>query len=181
MKKRFYLLWFGSVIFFSILFSLRILSLFVATAAAESYGDVKERYPSDAYIIGIAEVQSSGDVYKDRRRSEVLARLEIAKQIRVVIKEKTIDIMCEGGGKVLFDNQTECQNQIIMVVEESVEEVIEGSRIVDTGEDKVKEIYYAVVVLPRKEVASKAEEGYKESIEKARQYLDRARVSEKVL
>src|SRR3990172_5493274 len=69
-------------------------------AWADSYTDIENKYPSDTYIVGIAEAESSGNIYNDKTRVEILARLEIAKQIRVRIKEESLDIMCEGAPTV---------------------------------------------------------------------------------
>ena len=84
-------------------------------AWADSYTDIENKYPSDTYIVGIAEAESSGNIYNDKTRVEILARLEIAKQIRVRIKEESLDIMCEGEGKAIFGGVSECRNQIIEI------------------------------------------------------------------
>ncbi|MEK6713499.1 MAG: hypothetical protein AABY41_04835, partial [Nitrospirota bacterium] len=80
----------------------------VVQAWAISFDDIKRDYPPDSYITGTAEVESSGDVHNDKTRAETLARLEIAKQIRVRIQEESIDIMCEGEGKTAFAGMEEC-------------------------------------------------------------------------
>ncbi|OGW53205.1 MAG: hypothetical protein A2Z60_04590 [Nitrospirae bacterium RIFCSPLOWO2_02_42_7] len=136
-----------------------ILLFSVVQVYAGSYESIKEKYPADIYIVGIGEVESSKDAHKDKIRAEMLARLEIAKQIRIRIQEKSIDIMCEGEGKTFFDNVSDCRNQITTIIETTVDEILEGSKIIDAGEDKEREIYYAVAVLPRKEAVSKVKEG----------------------
>lgn len=136
------------------------------------------RYPTTEYIIGYVEVQASGDAYKDRRRTEILARLEIAKQIKVSIKSAAIDIICEGEGKLLFDKMVPCKNQVAEVVETSVDLFLEGSKIVDTGENKPKGAYYAVAVFPKREGALKAADAYKESVENTSRHIKKAKTAE---
>src|SRR4030066_1509224 len=118
-------------------------------AWADSYTDIENKYPSDTYIIGIAEAESSGNIYNDKTRVEILARLEIAKQIRVRIQEESIDIMCEGEGKTAFAGLEECRNQLSTVIETTVDELLRDSQIVESGEDKDRGIYYAVAILPK--------------------------------
>lgn len=136
------------------------------------------QYPPEQYIIGIGVVQVSDDSYKARRRSEILARLELAKVVRVFTRAHSIDIACEGKGTVVFDNEAECQNQIVQIVEETVDEVLEGSTIVGTGEEKTKGLYYSIAVLPKKGAAAKAEEGSKEAIEKAEEHIANSKKAE---
>lgn len=86
-----------TILFIFILLFFCILFFWVVPVYAGSYESIKEKYPADIYIVGIGEVESSKDAHKDRIRAEMLARLDIAKQIRIRIQEKSIDIMCEGG------------------------------------------------------------------------------------
>src|SRR3990170_1511968 len=118
-------------------------------AWADSYTDIENKYPSDTYIVGIAEAESSGNIYNDKTRVEILARLEIAKQIRVRIKEESLDIMCEGAGKTAFAGMEECRNQLSTVIETTVDELLRDSQIVESGEDKDRGIYYAVAILSK--------------------------------
>lgn len=135
---------------------------------------IRQQYPPHEFLLGIAEVEGTKDIYTDIRRAEVLARLEIARQIKVRVTEKTIDIMCEGSGKGLFASVKECSNQIVMTVELTVDETIEGSNIVAKGQDKDRGIVYAVAVLPRDNIVSWAENGFKRAVEKAEQFLKEA-------
>ena len=120
-------------------------------AWADSYTDIENKYPSDTYIVGIAEAESSGNIYNDKTRVEILARLEIAKQIRVRIKEESLDIMCEGAGKTAFAGMEECRNQVSTVIETTVDEFLRDSQIVESAEDRDRGVYYAVAVLPIKD------------------------------
>jgi len=142
-----------------LLFLLLCIQAFPASAGSyqniskDIINDIEKEYPADAYLIGIGEVAASGDVYKDRTRTETLARLEIAKQIRVRIKQDSIDIMCAGEGKKLYSgseaSSDECVTQLNTKIETKVAEVIEGSKIVAAGEDKERGLYYSVAVLPK--------------------------------
>ncbi|MFQ5353918.1 MAG: hypothetical protein ACE5DR_03125 [Thermodesulfobacteriota bacterium] len=165
----------------AILFVLSLFFVFADIVRADSLDDMRKRYPSDAYMVGVAEVDSSGDAYKDRRRAEILARLEIAKHIRVKIKETTVDVMCEGKGRVLYVSISECRNQFVMIVEETVDEVLVGSRIAEAGEDRARGVYYAVALLPLKEAATKARRGYRETMTRAKGYVDRAKSAKAAL
>lgn len=156
---------------------LGIFLIYTAAALADPSDEVKRKYHPEIYLIGFAEVQASGDSYKDRRRAEVLSRLEIAKKIKITTKSNTVDIMCEQQGKTVFANKSECINMITEVVEESVDEVLEGSEIVETGEDKAKSMVYAVAVLPRKKAAEKAAMGSKQSLENAKQHIENAKTA----
>ena len=91
------------------------------SAMAWAYEDIKKEYPADTYLIGIGEVVSSGNQHSDRMMAETLARLEIAKQIRVRIQEESIDIMYEGEGKTAFAGLEECRNQLSTVIETTVD------------------------------------------------------------
>lgn len=149
----------------------------VSTAWAGSIEELMKRYPSESYLIGVGEVQLSEDNYKDRRRAEMLARLEIAKTIKVTIKETTTDFACESTGTILFDNKSECVNQFTMLVEESVNEVLEDSKIVDFGEDKTRGVYYAVAIMLRSQAAMKTDEGFTEAIEKVKEHIEVAKIT----
>lgn len=154
-----------------------ILLISAAAALADPSDEAKRKYPPEFYLIGFAEVQSSGDSYKDRRRVEVLSRLEIAKKIKITTKSNTVDIMCEQQGNVVFDNKSECVNMITEVVEESVDEVLEGSEIAEVGENKAKGTVYAVAVLPKKKAAERADLGSKQSFENAKQHIENAKAA----
>ena len=149
----------------------------VSLVRAGSPEDIRKQYPADSYLIGVGEVQPSGDNYSDRRRAEILARLEIAKTIKVTIKETSTDIACERTGKAIFENKSECVNQFTMLVEESVNEALEGSKIVDAGEDKIRGVYYAVAIMQRTQAARMAEEGVTEANEKVKEHIENAKAA----
>lgn len=134
-------------------------------------------YPAETHITGVGMVPSSGDNHKDRRRAEILARVELARVVRSALKVSSIVIMCEGSAKALYDSQRDCQNHFEEIIEESVDEVLEGSKIVDAGEIKVQGTnqYYAVAVLPKKDAMAKAEAKSQESEERAKEHIAKAK------
>ena len=73
-----------------------LFSVIPYSSADSLYDSIQEEYPKANYIVGVGEGKKSDSPVKDKRVAEVLARLEIAKQIKVRIREETIDIMCEG-------------------------------------------------------------------------------------
>lgn len=156
-----------------------ILSSCFSFGWAGLYDEVNKKYPTDAYLVGIGEVNTSGDIIKDRKRAEILARLDIAKQIKIKVKETAFDVMCEGEGKAMFADLPECRNQFITIAEATVDEVLEGSRIEITGEDKGRSIFFAVAVLPKNTVISRVKGGYEESIDKATELIGKARSSQR--
>lgn len=142
-----------------------------------SAADILSEYPRSHYIVGVGEVQASGNNLKDQRTAEVLARVEIAKQLRVRVREESVDIMCEGKTSLLFKSASECQTLLSSAIEVTVDEVLEGSRIVEARMGETRGTFYAVAVLPRKDAASKAEHNLRESIERTKELLNQAKVS----
>ncbi len=145
--------------------------------AEPDYTEVKIRYPKAAYIMGIGESRKTDNPMKDKRVAQVMARLDIAKQIRVHISEKTIDVMCEGIRAVLFRNGEECRSEFRMVIEESVDLFLEGSRIVSEGSRG--EMMYAVAVLDRSEAGDRLEERSREAVVQAKEDLEKAKGGDK--
>jgi len=150
----------------------------------EISAEISVEYAEESYIVGIGVVTKTDDSLKDKTVAEVLARLEIAKRIKVQIKETSLDQrICESGSGKLFTNGEECRNAFTRLVQETVDVFLEGSRIVNHGEKNG--LIYAVAVLPRikavealdrnlensvhmiKEGIKKAQGGDKDSLQKA--------------
>jgi hypothetical protein len=138
-----------------------------------NYSFVYADYPKSKNIIGIGEVHKSGNMLKDKRVAEVLARLEIAKQIRVKLQEQTLDFACEGATGKVFGGDVDCKNEFVMVIEETVDEVLIGSTIVDSGERG--NIVFAVAILPRQEAGSELDDNVQKSLDKARENIQKAK------
>ena len=157
---------------FTIVFLFFLYSDGLADPSSE-YATVYANYPKSKNIIGIGEVEKSGNMLKDKRIAEVLARLEIAKQIKVKLREETLDIACEGTTGKVFGGGIECKNEFVMVIEETVDEVLVGSSIVDNGERG--SIVFAIAVLPRDKTGGELEKNVQESVDKARESLQKAK------
>lgn len=107
---------------------------FIATPAAE-YG-----YSSDKYWIG----KGQGDLTKGKvvcqRVSELSARTDLAKQIRVLVKEHMIDRVRERSGR-------ESEQDIELTREEIVQEYLQDVKIVDRRIDEENKVCTATAVM----------------------------------
>ncbi len=144
---------------------------------ASSHDAVYKKYPRGKYLVGIGEAQKSANSLTDKRIAEVLARLEIAKQIKVRLREETVDIMCEGGSQRLFRDILQCKNEFIMIVEVSVDEFLEGSKIVEHGQSK--ETVYAVAVMPRAQAVEELNGKVSNSLNTTREKIGKAKEGDK--
>jgi hypothetical protein len=154
-----------------------LLTVFVLVASSASaispYDDARAEYPAKGYLLGIGEAEKTGKEFVDKRVAEVLARAEIARQIKVRLKEETVDIACEGPRGEVVGGSSECKNMFLMVIEQSVNEVLVGSRIVRNGAHGG--VVYAVAVLPRASAAKELETEIERLIDEASESIKRAR------
>lgn len=101
-----------------------------------------QAYDADHFLIG----QGQGDLSKGtlvcQRVSELAARADIAKQIRVQVKEHAIDRLRERTGR-------ETEQDIEIVREEIVQEYLLGVTIVDRRTDDTAKTCSAVAVMPK--------------------------------
>lgn len=106
------------------------------TGAEEQSGS----YSSDRYWIG----NGQGDLAKGKavcqRVSELSARTDLAKQIRVMVKEHLVDRVRERSGR-------ETEQDIEMTREELVQEYLQGVKIVDRRIDEENKICTATAVM----------------------------------
>ena len=97
-------------------------------------------YSSDRYWIG----QGQGDLAKGKivcqRVSELSARTDLAKQIRVMVKEHMVDRVRERSGR-------ETEQDIELTREEIVQEYLLGVKIVDRQIDEEHKICTATAVM----------------------------------
>lgn len=114
----------------------------IATSGAEV------SYSSDQYWIG----QGQGDLTKGKlvcqRVSELSARTDLAKQIRVLVKEHMVDRVRERSGR-------ESEQDIELTREEIVQEYLQDVKIVDLRIDEENKICTATAVMSRSRVTSK--------------------------
>ncbi len=104
-------------------------------------------YNADQFLIG----QGQGDLSKGKlvcqRVSELAARADIAKQIRVQVKEHATDRLRERTGR-------ETEQDIEVVREEIVQEYLQGVTIVDRRIDDEAKTCSAMAVMPKTKLYS---------------------------
>ncbi len=102
-------------------------------------------YSGDHYLIG----KGQGDMAKGpticRRVSELSARTDLAKQIRVLVKERMVDRVRERTGR-------EAEQDIELTREEIVQEYLQGVKIVDRQIDEANKTCSATAVMPKSQV-----------------------------
>ena len=105
-------------------------------------------YASDQYWIG----KGQGDLTKGKivcqRVSELSARTDLAKQIRVLVKEHMIDRVRERSGR-------ESEQDIELTREEIVQEYLQDVKIVDRRIDEENKVCTATAVMPKSRVPLK--------------------------
>lgn len=149
-------------------------NLLANIAFADSlYDKIYAEYPRDIYLVGIGEISKTNNIFKDKRVAEVMARVEIARQIKVRVKEETIDLSCEGSTGKIFGSSLECKNEFVMIIEQSVDEMLVGSRIVSCGEKDG--IVYAVAVLPRGKTSENLQRNILNSINRIKESIEKAK------
>lgn len=132
----------------AVLFGLWLCQGISLTAVQASEGG-EGPYSSDHYWIG----NGHGDLTKGavvcRRVSELSARTELAKQIRVLVKEHMIDRMRERSGR-------ETEQDIELTREEIVQEYLQDVKIVNRRIDEQNKICTATAVMPKSRVHMKS-------------------------
>lgn len=113
--------------------------LFTGTGGGE---EPSSRYSSDRYWIG----RGQGDLSKGnlvcQRVSELAARADLAKQIRVMVKEHMVDRIRERSGR-------DAEQDIELTREEHVQEYLQDVRIIDRRIDAENNICTATAVMPK--------------------------------
>lgn len=127
----------------------------VPAEAAESGGVVRLTgetsqgpYRSDQYWIGTGQGDLSKGTAVCQRVAELAARADLAKQIRVLIKEHLVDRTRERTGK-------EVDQQIELTREEIVQEYLHDVKIVDHRIDEEHKTCTATAVMARIQVPLK--------------------------
>ena len=105
-------------------------------------------FSSDQYLVG----KGQGDMAKGQivcqRVSELSARTDLAKQIRVLVKEHMVDRVRERTGR-------EVEQDIELTREEIVQEYLQGVKIVDRQIDDEKKTCSATAVMPKSQIQPK--------------------------
>lgn len=105
-------------------------------------------YSTEQYLIGTGQ----GDLSKGRivcqRVSELSARTDLAKQIRVMVKEHMVDRIRDRTGR-------EVEQDIELTREEIVQEYLQGVKIVERQVDEERKICQATAVMPKSQIQLK--------------------------
>ena len=105
----------------------------------------RNSYSSDQYLVG----NGQGDMTKGQivcqRVSELSARTDLAKQIRILVKEHMVDRVREGAGR-------EAQQDIELTREEIVQEYLQGVKIVDRRIDEGSKTCSATAVMLKSQI-----------------------------
>ncbi|MBX3331100.1 MAG: LPP20 family lipoprotein [Nitrospira sp.] len=117
----------------------------VLLTAAQAAEVGQGSYASDQYWIG----RGQGDLAKGkvvcRRVSELSARTDLAKQIRVLVKEHMTDRVRERSGR-------ESEQDIELTREEIVQEYLQDVKIIDHRIDEENKICTATAVMPKSRI-----------------------------
>lgn len=109
-------------------------------------------YSSDQYLVG----NGQGDMAKGpiicQRVSELSARTDLAKQIRILVKEHMVDRVRERTGR-------EVEQDIELTREEIVQEYLQGVKIVDRQTDEGNKTCSATAVMPKSQIQPKPASG----------------------
>lgn len=102
-------------------------------------------YSPDEYLIG----KGQGDMVKGpvvcQRVSELSARADLAKQIRILVKEHMVDRIRDRTGHHL-------DQDIEVTREEIVEEYLQGVKIIDHRVDETNNTCWATAVMPKSQI-----------------------------
>lgn len=137
----------------------------------------ESQYPASKYYVGVGEIRSTGSRLKDYRVAEVMARRDIAQQIKVNVTSVELDFACGGPVGDAYPDKGECRDEYISIIQSSTNEFLSGSRIVDKGVDG--DHVFVVVVMPRADMADRARESRDEAISEVRESVDKAKAGDK--
>jgi hypothetical protein len=108
----------------------------------------RSSYSPDQYLIG----KGQGDMAKGpivcQRVSELSARTDLAKQIRILVKEHMVDRVRERAGH-------DAEQDIEVTREEIVQEYLQGVKIVDRRIDEATKTCSATAVMSKSQIQSK--------------------------
>ena len=108
----------------------------------------RNSYSSDQYLVG----KGQGDMTKGpivcQRVSELSARTDLAKQIRILVKEHMVDRVRERTGR-------EAEQDIELTREEIAQEYLQGVTIVDRQIDEDSKTCSATAVMPKSQIQPK--------------------------
>lgn len=106
------------------------------------------QYPPDQFLIGSGQGDLSKGRFVCQRVSEIAARADVAKQIRILVKERAVDRLRERSG-------APAEQDVEIVREESVNEYLQEVKIVDQRVDEGTGTCLSVAVMAKSRVAPK--------------------------
>lgn len=119
-----------------------------APAVLRRTGEDRNSYSSDQYLVG----KGQGDMAKGQiicqRVSELSARTDLAKQIRILVKEHMVDRVRERTGGT-------AEQDIEVTREEIVQEYLQGVKIVDRQIDESSKTCSATAVMLKNQIQPK--------------------------
>lgn len=119
----------------------------VTTSHDSFHRDGHVGYSSDQYVIGVGQGDMSKGPIVCQRVSELSARTDLAKQIRIFVKEHMVDRVRERSGR-------DAEQDIELTREEIVQEYLHNVTIIDHRIDEEKNICSATAVMPRSALQS---------------------------
>lgn len=120
-------------------------------------GDVRNSYSSDQYLVGKGQGNMAKGPIICQRVSELSARTDLAKQIRILVKEHMVDRVRERTGR-------EAEQDIELTREEIVQEYLQGVKIVDRQIDEESKTCSATAIMPKNQIQPTAAPDHQESI-----------------
>lgn len=120
----------------------------IAPAVLHRTVEDRNSYASDQYLVG----KGQGDMAKGRiicqRVSELSARTDLAKQIRILVKEHMVDRVRERTGGA-------AEQDVEVTREEIVQEYLQGVKIVDRQIDEDSKTCSATAVMLKNQIQPK--------------------------
>jgi hypothetical protein len=118
-------------------------ALFVFTAGVPAIAATERTaYPPDRYLIGTGQGDMAKGAIVCQRVSELSARTDLAKQIRILVKEHMVDRVRERTGR-------DAEQDIEVTREEIVQEYLQGVQIVDRRVDDTTKTCSATAIMPK--------------------------------
>ena len=105
-------------------------------------------YPTEQYLVGKGQGDLNKGMMVCQRVSELSARTDLAKQIRVMVKEHMVDRIRERSGR-------EAEQDVELTREEIVQEYLQGVKIVERQIDEEGKTCSATAVMPKGQIQPK--------------------------
>jgi len=105
----------------------------------------RSMYPTEQYLIGTGQGDFNKGKIVCQRVAELSARSDLAKQIRVLVKEHMVDRIRDRAGR-------EAEQDTELTREEIVQEYLQGVKIVDHQIDEDSKICSATAVMPKSQI-----------------------------